>query len=243
MAEDIRPGFVEGEAERIAYLFAAWRARRALEEAPEVLAHVRSLVVDTDGRTEPGDAGGAVTVWDENEGEVALAGMRIDSSPLRVSAVDASDQLFAELVNWVTYWAERLGLPAPAAAVAWSSMREVQGFRAGTTTAGAALLTRLQTMWLLTHHDAISADEYGPQYIADVTAAIWRLRARYPMRERGGRDQPSVSRPCPLCKGDTVDVHWFSEEDQERPVVLCSLCGWMPANERQTLRVLREVVS
>lgn len=225
MTEELVPGFEPGEQERIRYLFAAWRARGALQEAPEVVAHVRSLVVDADGRTEPGET------------------LRIDSTPLRVTPTDAADEMYAQLVSWVLYWAERLELPAPATAVAWSNMREVQGFRAGTTTQGAALLTRLQTMWLLTHHDAIVADEYGPQYIADITGAIWKLRNRYPMRDRGTRDQPSASRPCPLCKGDTVDVHWFSEEDQDLPVVLCSLCGWMPANERQTLRVLREVVA
>lgn len=219
------PGFAPGEHERIEYLFAAWRARQALNEAPEVLAHVRSLVMGSDGRVEPGEI------------------LRIDSTPLRVTPTDAADELYAQLVNWVIYWAEVLEEQPPAAAVAWANMREVQGFRAGTTEEGALLLTRVQTMWLLLRHERIVEEPYGPQYVQDITSAIWRVKARFPTREPRPRAVPVMPRPCPICQGNTVEVYWFSEKDQAAPAVLCSLCGWMPKSERDVARVLMAVAA
>jgi hypothetical protein len=114
-----------------------------------------------------------------------------------VTATDASDELYAELVEWVVYWAGKLdGRRFPrTTAVAWRirhggrvARGEAYGFRAGTTVEGAALLTRLQTLWLLTRHDRIVAHPEGPGYVKFITETIWALRARFPMRERAGAE-------------------------------------------------------
>lgn len=242
MAEELLPGFRAGEQEHIAYLFSAWRARQALEQAAEIVAHVRSLI----GNGERGDTGGSITV---NAGDpldpaktVDLIGLGVDSSPLRVTAADASDELYAELVEWVVYWAGKLdGVLPPSTAVAWRIQHggEAYGFRAGTTVEGAALLTRLQTMWLLTRHDRIVAHPEGPGYVKYVTEQIWALRARFPMQE-ARRRRPTLVRACPICKGHTVEVEWFSEDDREGVAVICSLCGWMP-EDWSLSRLWREV--
>lgn len=213
-----------------------WRCREALVELPHLVGNVRSLVVDTDGRGERGDVG-PVVVDDGDGGQVQLLGLREESSPLRVSVADDVDEVYAELVNWASYWAERLGERAPAPA-AWVNDREVQGFRAGTTSAGAVLLSQSLTLWLLSRHARIAADERAERYFIDFTRMVWRLRARYPVR--AGRVRAAVPRVCPLCGEEEVRASWFSERDDAEVVIRCEHCGWMPG-AREVARVLREV--
>lgn len=237
---EVLPGFVEGEQERIAYLFETWRARKALEQAPEIVAHVRSLI----GSGEAGDSGAVDVPSGLEDGKwVQLLGIREESSPLRVTAADAADALYAQLVEWVVYWADGLEGERPAStAVAWRSGRdgETLGFRAGTTVSGAALLTRLQTMWLLLKHDRIVASEYGPQYVRDVTSAIWALRARFPMEDSSRGGEPVVV--CQVCGLPELRVSWFHGEDRDLATVRCDYCGDEPAGldrARREAEVLR----
>lgn len=219
-------------------VFWFWRCREALLELPDLVGHVRSLVVNSDGRGERGDVG-AVIVRDgvTDDGTVQLLGLRAQSAPLRVSAVDDLDEVYAQLVSWVLYWAERLGetIPVP---VAWANDREVQGFRAGTTVGAAMLLTQSMTLWLLAHHSRIRDDEQGERYCVDFTRAVWRFRARYPVK--AGRLRAPVARVCRTCGEQEVRVSWFSEQDDGEVVVRCEHCGWTP-DARDVARVLREV--
>ncbi|HEY8588183.1 MAG TPA: hypothetical protein VIL55_01395 [Naasia sp.] len=205
----------ELDDEARAWQLASWRCLQALIDLPAIMAHVRSLIVETDGRVEAGEE------W------------RQLSSPLRLTPTDDADRVYAEIVNWVGYWAEVLDLRAPLA-VAWSNDQEVQGFRAGTTAERAAFLTGEQTNWLRLHHDEILAQHYAPRYVEDVTDSIWTLRSRYPTRPP--RPRPRTGQLCELCYEYEMRFSWFHGEDRDRAVLQCSHCWHQPVG-REASRV------
>jgi len=179
------------------------RARRALLDAPEIAMHVRSIA--TNGKVERGET---LPEW---------------SAPMRITATDDLDEMYAQLVNWVIYWAETLEVQLPASTVvAWSNAKEVQGFRAGTTPDGAAMLVRLQTMWLLGKHEQIAVSDAGPDYLLDVSRFVFAINAKYPSKQP--RPKQVSPRPCPVCSEPTVGAEWASEDVLDVRIV-CDHCG------------------
>ncbi|WP_416394207.1 MULTISPECIES: hypothetical protein [unclassified Curtobacterium] len=188
----------------------AARAHQRLDEAPGLVAYVRTLVTPAGAQ--------------RSDGQPRPASKEAPA-PLRVDAVDAADSTYAQLLNWVSYWSEALHIAPPVTATyAWSNVNETQGFRAGITPEGAGILVRNVTVWLLTHQDKIERHEYAGGYFEDVASIIWDLRKKFPRSGRGTR--PVVPRPCPVCSNDeTMGVEWQSEQLTDF-TLSCSYCGF-----------------
>ena len=198
----------ETEEERDARIEAARlllerRTQKALQGASELALHVRSLAVN--GKTERGET---LPEW---------------SAPMRITAVDDLDEVYAQLINWVSFWAETLEVAPPSTAVvAWSNLKEVQGFRAGTTPEGAQFLVRLQTMWLGVHAPQIRDNETVTVYQEDIVNVLGALRGKYPMAPRPPRE--ISERPCTTCGEYSVGAEWNSD-DLTDVTVQCAHCG------------------
>ena len=189
--------------EQAAVRVQAFRLRRALEEAPEQVAFVHGLAISGKG-----EVGETLREW---------------SAPMRISAADAADETFAQLVNLVAYLAEDLNIPAPAAnAFAWRNRKDIQGFRAGTTSEGARLLTHLHTAWVLINSEQIARHPQYAQFAKDTVGFLWDLRSQYPMTDRKPRDV--FPRPCPTCDECAVGAEW-GDGDAADVTVSCSHCG------------------
>jgi hypothetical protein len=200
---------LEEAAER---LLRAHRCRIALRQAPELVEHIR-------GRLQPEDE---------------HVESRLDARPAETVAVvgDAADEIFVRLLEWCVYWAEQLGVEPPSPAVLWTRVdedsraarpeRQALGFRAGTTPAGAGVLTRLLTSWLMLREDQIVEHEAAGEYQDDVKTLIWDARATYRLTD--ARQRPVRPRPCEVCGEPSVGVTWRSSEllDVE---IRCEHCG------------------
>lgn len=172
----------------------ARRARSALEHAPELAQHLRTLALRTDGRTEPG------------------IDMRVEATPLHARRVDDLDELYTVLLEWVGFWAAEYQVTAPAtAAVAWRTLvgeandggTAIAGLPASTTPKGAAGLTWHLTMWLLTHHDRFATHDVAATYHDEITTLVWSLRSRSGLTDAPVRS--SRGRLCPLdCSADDL---------------------------------------
>lgn len=183
------------------------RCRRLLAAAPELIEHVRSLGISGDG-----ERGETLPEW---------------SSPMRVTPVDGTDEAYAQLLNWVSFFAEEFGVKSPAVTVAWKIRRgDVWGFRAGTTPQGAWLLVKSQTLWLLTHEDRIARHPSGPTFHDDVAEFLGKkLQSLYPMVSRG--DRAPSQRPCPACGSFAVNAEWdWEANDLWAVTVRCGVCGF-----------------
>jgi hypothetical protein len=167
------------------------KTRRALSSLPDLVGYVRECV-DTTLRSERG-------------GHVLQ-----ESTPLVTGWVDDADEAFAQVLNWVVFWSEELKVAAPSAGlVAWSNQVEVQGFRAGTSPAGARALVSLLVMWLNLREEAIDASPSCEVYRSDVVSIVGNLYGRHPMSPRPA---PVVSaRPCPVCGDFEVRGEFFRE--------------------------------
>lgn len=180
------------------------RVQMALKHLPDAIAYVRSIA--TNGQSERGEV---VPKMD---------------TPMRVTAAQDSDEVYAILINWVVYLAEDLNLATPStSAVAWSNKVDVQGFRAGTSPEGAHMLTRLQTMWLSIHFEQILTHPAAGEFRKNVLEMESGLRARYP--RSAPRQRPTHSRPCPACGVPAVGAEWFSADPLDVRIA-CSSCGY-----------------
>lgn len=191
----------------------AWRARKALQQAPALAGYVRAHVLATVG---------------ERGFEMPEA-----VTPLSTLRADDADALYARLVDWVTFWSRWLDfMPTGAVAIAWSRVDqgsraaapdvETLGFRAGTTSGAASLLVSAQVQWLLRHEGQIVRHPLAAGYQDDVNKMVWDYRARYaltPARVRSVR-----AAVCPVCGERAIGAYWRSEQllDVE---ISCDYCG------------------
>jgi hypothetical protein len=159
--------------------------------------------------------------------EVAL-----ESTPLHTEKADDADEIYVRLLEWVGYWAETLEVVPPSVAiVGWSRVdedsraaapeRQFLGFRAGTTPEGAAMLTRLLTLWLLSRDDRIEQDSSTGAFQEDVAQLVWSMRAKY--RLTPARDRKVLPRFCATCKEYAVEA-WWASADPLDVVVQCTHC-------------------
>ena len=106
-------------------------ARAKLVNAADLVAHVRGLVAP--GSAQPSDG-------------QPLASSVEAPLPIRVDPLEASDRVYAHLLNWVRYWADALQVQPPVVATyAWSTEDGPQGFRSTVTPLGAWGLTQTLT--------------------------------------------------------------------------------------------------
>jgi hypothetical protein len=187
----------------------ALRARKRLHEAPGLVAYVRTLMVPAGAQRSDGQPRG---------------GSKEPPAPFRIDAVDESDSVYAQLLNWIGYWSAELTIAAPPTATyAWSNDREVQGFRAGVTAEGAGLLVQTLTTWLLLHQDKILRHQQAGEYFDDVARIVRDLHGKFPRTSRGMR--PVLPRPCPLCDEPEMGVDWSSDQLEDFTLT-CSHCGY-----------------
>lgn len=201
----------EKEAVELWWRVMEFKCRRSLAEASDLMMHIRGMVVP----------GGGTSF------EVRVSSSKEPPAPLRLDPEDDSNLAYAQLVLWVWEWARLLGvLPPSTAAVAWYSIREVQGFRASTTPEGAHLLTRLLTSWLLMKHPRIIEDRaaVAMDYLMEIVQTIGTLRGRYPMRDGTRRASIPDCRPCPVCGLEFVTATW-NVEDSHSVDIVCVHCG------------------
>jgi hypothetical protein len=165
-------------------------------------------------------------------------------APFNTAAVDESDSVYAQLLNWVGYWSEALHIAPPVTATyAWVNSREVQGFRAGVTPDGAALLVRNISVWLLLREDEIEGHEQAVEYFGDVALIVWNLRKMFPRDGRGTR--PVFPRPSPVCGDPSRGVEWHSVELADFTLA-CAYCGFEGSTEallkdRDVREILRDM--
>jgi hypothetical protein len=200
MNDMLTPEISEEEA---AALLRSFRADRMLAKAAEVIVHVRAKA--TSGDQERGET---LNEW---------------SAPMRITSADAADEVYVQLLNWVSFWSAELQVAPPSSAIAaWSNMREAQGFRAGTSPEGAAALVTMQTMWLRLRREEIRAHASGPVYEDDVIRFLGELEGANPLEQRDPR--PAYARPCPVCDVFAVRAEWFGPDIRD-VAVECSHCG------------------
>lgn len=186
---------------------AAARARHRLEEAPGLVAYVRTLVVPAGAQRSDGPRSPSKDA----------------PAPLRVDAVDESDAIYAQLLNTVDEMAEKLNVQPPVTAVyAWSNAREAQGFRAGVTPEGAGMLVRNLTVWILLRFDKIARHPLARHWYEDLTTMVDDLSKQFPRADRGAR--MVLPRPCWVCGSETVGIEWHSAQLQDFTLA-CSYCG------------------
>lgn len=191
-----------------AALLRARKARKALELAPDLAAHLRALMLPSDGRTEVGDSPELRT-------------------PLLTGVTDAADGLLRQLLEWADWWSKRLDIDGPVAAsfarhdyqgshasMGFSDFESV-GFRAGTSPEMAAAIVRALVVWLLVHDDEmIVADPFwAGLYQDDVSKLVWRLRAESGQSPARPAREPSA-RPCPVCGELAMRAEYFGSSFQ-----------------------------
>ena len=195
------------------------RTRTALSQAPELVAHMRSLMLPSDGRTERG------------------VEQPIQRTPLLTGVVDDADTVYVSLLEWARYWfLEFRETRAPfARARAVTDLDspvsapevKVLGFHSGTTPEGARFLTGSVAGWLSGRLERIA--ESGPSrvFFEDVVSSVWGLRARHGLTRF--RERPVTPRRCPDCGEAAVGAVWTSDKVTD-VIVGCQMCGWfLPA--------------
>lgn len=184
-------------------------ARAKLVNAADLVAHVRGQVAP--GSAQPSDGQPRAS-----SSEAPL--------PIRVDPLEASDRVYAHLLNWVHYWASVLQVQPPVTATyAWATDDGPQGFRSTVTPLGAWGLTHTLTTWLLLHHDAIRRQPDAGVYFAAVDDFLGQLRARFPMR--APRARPTLPRPCPVCATETMTIERRGEQVSDLALV-CGYCAF-----------------
>ena len=194
------------------------RTRTALSQAPELVAHLRAVMLPSDGRTEAG------------------VDQRIQRSPLLTSVADDADGVYGKLLEWCQVFVDKFRGDGPLARVwavtdgdspASAPTVKVLGFHAGTTTEGARFLTGRAAGWLDSRLDRISELGVAKEFFEDVVSTVWGLRARHGLTRF--RERPVTPRRCPDCGEAAVGAIWTSERVTD-VIVACVNCGWfLPA--------------
>jgi hypothetical protein len=207
----------QDEYDRTTLRFAAAQSARALNDAPHLVAHIRSLIVPSVSRPSDG---------------MPRAASKEPPAPLRLEPTDDVDAVFAQLVDWVTYWAGALDRPQPPTARAGriNEAGETQGLRGNITPESAEALTRILVNQLSAWEPDIHRHPAARDYYEDVTTIVRRASNRYPQAPRGQR--PVSPRRCAVCDEHAVGAEWASEDARD-VIVSCTNCGNVtPVNAR-----------
>ncbi|MBF4613764.1 hypothetical protein [Curtobacterium sp. VKM Ac-1376] len=184
--------------------------RAKLTNAADHVAHIRGLVVP--GGAQPSDG-------------QPRASSSEAPFPIRVDPLEASDRVYAHLLNWVRYWSDALHIQPPVTATyAWTTDGGPQGFRSTVTPLGAWGLTRTLTTWLLLHHDSIRRQPDAGDYLIAVEDMLGQLQARFPMR--GPRARPTLPRECPVCSEPKMVIERRGEVHGGEAADIVLVCGY-----------------
>lgn len=195
------------------------RTRTALSHAPELVAHLRAIILPSDGRTEAG------------------VEQRIQRTPLLTGVADDADAVYVKLLEWGRFWfgtfrevqapfARARAVTDPDSPVSAPEVK-VLGFHSGTTPEGARFLVGSVAGWLSNRLDRIAEHAVAKTFFEDVTGVVWGLRARHGLTRF--RERPVTPRRCPECGEASVGAVWTSERVTD-VVVACVNCGWfLPA--------------
>lgn len=142
--------------------------------------------------------------------------------PVTAYAADDTDDVYARLLHWVSYWAGVYQVAPPATMqVRWARDREVTGFRASTPPEDACPPTQLATLWLLARHDLLAGHDTGMIYFEDVADMMRDLRGQFPRAPRPPRGV--LDRPCPVCGQYAFGATWTGDS-VEHFELRCSKC-------------------
>jgi len=217
------PGCVPAPAERgLLCLASTALLAHALTLAPDLIAHVRAHVP-------PGGPRGSRRAGDPPPPRVGSAVAA--PVPLSLSAVDAADRLYAQLVSWTETAADDLGLTGPDAPRSWrtsASNGQAAGLPAGSDGTQATVYAR----WLHTHLDQIVARPWVTELLPDpagdpdpdrpplVTLVRWTERS-WPLEEH----PRWLATPCRECGLRTV--RYYAPRDVGLPITIsCRSCGY-----------------
>ena len=156
-------------------------------------------------------------------------------APFDTGAVDACDELIAQLVSTAEATAEQLGVRAPMV-VAWRSSGSAQGFRAGTTPERAAASAGRVAEWFRDHLEQMAGLpdvlDFGPELHERVRV----MSKRWPAAEQP-RHLPGT--PCRQC--DLMDLWWTPPTAVGWPITVeCHTCDYV-APEQDLTRLTRMV--
>lgn len=182
------------------------RTRHLLSLAPDVAAHVLSLVA-------PAGGGGQ---------GVRVSGSKEIPLPLNAKALEDANGLYSQLVNWCTSIARSMGLRPPATVLGWMR-RDVDcdGFPSWAHPEDAAELVRTVAEWLSGHSEHLAGFAIGRAFFDDLRdELLGPLLGRYPQMPRR---PATAARECPVCDRRTVIVNF--DEEGDGVMVACTFCG------------------
>jgi len=194
-----------------------YRMQHALRAIPDLMANMRAAV------TPAGNFELTERVQSSGDGPPA---------PLRVSALDSSDALFAKLATIIDEVSEKLNVPKPSMRV-WMGSSEVQGFRPVSVIAARQQVSQL-TGWLSNRLESIAALPFVAAIHDDITMGhidspgVYKLTGQYGSEER--KPKLSEKRDCPICGKREVFLALSIFDDE--PMILCGLCGWLADLEK-----------
>ena len=219
MAHQVRgrhddPCLVEGctgcqKAEAARGTLCEWCYQRLLshlEEAPDLVAHIRAQVVPSMGGEQ---------------------GERVDASkeaplPLRADAMEDTDDFYGRLVDWSAALAAEMGVKPPEVAVGlWDGADQCRGFRADTDPVAAYRLALSVTRWLSGRAESVAYLPSAAPFTTAVIELVRDYRKRYPMAPRPARRYRP--HPCPVCHEAALYVHWPAEATGQVEVK-CEVC-------------------
>lgn len=156
-------------------------------------------------------------------------------APFDTGAVDASDELIAQLLSVAEAVRDDIGVRPPTMS-AWRSDGRAMGFRAGTPPRRAAAAAGVLASWFRDHLELIAAlpdvIDFGPELHDRVRS----MSKRWPASEQP-RHLPGT--PCRQC--DLMDLWWTPPTAEAWPITVeCHSCDYI-APEQDLTRLTRMV--
>lgn len=169
-----------------------------------------------------------------DESPVSGGGSR-SPAPFDTGAVDASDELIAQLVSTATAVGEEIGVRPPRV-IAWRTDGRAMGFRAGTTPGQASRSAGVLASWFRDQLEQIArlpdVLDFGPE----LHERVWSMSKRWPAAEQP-RHLPGT--PCRQC--DLMDLWWTPPTAVGWPITVeCHTCDYI-APEQDLTRLTRMV--
>lgn len=197
------------------------RTKRHLQAAPDMVAHILTLV-------KPGIGG---------QGGDKVSGTRETPLPLNAQALEDANNLYAQLVNWAISHARALGVLPPSVALGWHRRDEdCDGFPSWAKISDAAALTNDIADWLVMGADKIEDLPAAGDYHEDIQTIFGPMLGRY---QRAPRRRTTSAETCDVCGRVTVVVNFT--DDGTDATVACTYCGHVippTAYERYLAKVL-----
>ena len=190
---------------RLCAVHVSW-LNRDLADAAEIAVQVRESII----RGKSGD-------------EQVVRSARLEPpAPLVASAVDAADELIAQLVSVAERLAPDFGVSPPSCRV-WRSGHRVQGFPAGTSPHRVGAEVRKVVEWFRLHRLDLM---YMPDVLdfgEELHDRLGKMRARWPVAERARHLPGTVCDQCGL-----MDVWWTPPNGVGWPSTIeCGSCDFV----------------